>query len=45
MEIYYWILRKKVKERLQCQYTTRKKFGTVFPILKCNIRYMNFLGS
>ena len=35
----------KVKQRFYNQYTTRKKFRTAFPVLKFNIRYVNFLGS
>ena len=44
IEVHYCILPNRC-QGLSCQYTTRKKFIMVFLILKCNIRYMNFLGS
>ena len=41
IEVYYLILTN--KSQTEIVISIRKKFKMVFPILKCNIRYMNFL--
>ena len=45
IEVYYLILTNKSQTEIAISIviSIRKKFKMVFPILKCNIRYMNFL--
>ena len=45
IEVYYLILTNKSQTEIVISIviSIRKKFKMVFPILKCNIRYMNFL--
>ena len=46
IEVFYLILPNKSQTEIVISIviSTRKKFKMVFPILKCNIRYMDFLG-
>ena len=44
IEIYYWILPNKSQAKIVMPiYNTHKNSEQFFPILKCNIGYMNFL--
>ena len=47
IEVFYLILPNKSQTEIVISIviSTRKKFKMVFPILKCNIRYMNFLRN
>ena len=46
IEIYYWILPNKSQTKIVIPtYNTHKNSEQLFPILKCNISYMNFLRT
>ena len=45
IEVYYWILPNEIQTKIVMEIYSKQKIQNGFPILKYNIRYMNFLGS